>query len=277
VKTIAEILGVSRSNLYETPKGRSPYQKAEDAILIPLIRAICDQRPTYGYRRISALLNRGRAERGEPKVNHKRVYRIMKQEHLLLCRYSGKPVRSHTGTIMTEQSNQRWCSDTFEIVCWSGELVRVAFSLDTCDREAISHLGTTAGISGEMIEDLIADSVASRFGLVDHLPHPIEWLTDNGPPYTATETRRFAAALGLIVCTTPVRSPESNGMAEAFVKTFKRDYVHVSRLDNAAVVLEQLPRWFEDYNTHHPHKGLKMMSPREYKRFLTSPSLCPVQ
>lgn len=277
MKTIADTLGVSRSNLYEKPRGRSAYQKAEDAILIPQIRAICDQRPTYGYRRISALLNRGRAERGEPRINHKRVYRIMKQERLLLCRYSGKPVRSHTGTIMTEQSDQRWCSDTFEIVCWSGELVRVAFSLDTCDREAISHLGTTAGISGEMIEDLIADSVASRFGLVDQLPHPIEWLTDNGPPYTATETRRFAAALGLIVCTTPVRSPESNGMAEAFVKTFKRDYVHVSRLDNAAVVLEQLPKWFEDYNNHHPHKGLKMMSPREYKRSLTCAHSCPVQ
>lgn len=277
MKTIADMLGVSRSNLYETPRGRSAYQKTEDAILIPQIRAICDQRPTYGYRRISALLNRGRAERGEPGVNHKRVYRIMKQAHLLLCRYSGKPVRSHTGTIMTEQSDQRWCSDTFEIVCWSGELVRVAFSLDTCDREAISHFGTTAGISGEMIEDLIADSVASRFGLVDQVPHPIQWLTDNGPPYTAIETRRFAAALGLIVCTTPVRSQESNGMAEAFVKTFKRDYVHVSRLDNAAVVLEQLPKWFEDYNNHHPHKGLKMMSPREYKRSLTCPHSCPVQ
>src|SRR5579884_328660 len=128
-----------------------------------------------------------------------------------------------------------------------------------------------------MIEDLIADSVASRFGLVDQLPHPIEWLTDNGPPYTAVETRRFAAALGLIVCTTPVRSPQCNGMANAFVKTFKRDYVHVSRLDNAAVVLEQLPKWFEDYNNYHPHKGLKMKSPREYKRPFTSAPSSPVQ
>jgi putative transposase len=276
VKIIADTLGTARSNLYEKPKETVGYQKSEDAALIPLIRAICDKRPTYGYRRMTAMLNCSRAERGEPTVNHKRVYRIMKRQHLLLSRYTGKPVRSHTGVITTEKSNQRWCSDTFEIVCWNQELVRVAFSLDTCDREAISHLGTTGGISAELIEDLIADSVASRFGLVDQVPHPIEWLTDNGPAYTAIETRRFAVALGLIVCTTPVRSPQSNGMAEAFVKTFKRDYVHVSRLDNAQVVLKQLPKWFEDYNNYHPHKGLKMMSPRAYKRSLTSAPLCPV-
>lgn len=276
MKRIAETLSLSRSNLYEKPNGRAAYKKIEDEVLIPLIRGICDERPTYGYRRVTAVLNRGRAQRGEPPINHKRVYRIMKLHHLLLCKHSGKPVRSHTGKIVTKQPNQRWCSDAFEIACWNSERVRVAFSLDTCDREAISHLGTTAGISAEMIEDLIADSVASRFGLVDQVPHTIEWLTDNGPPYTAISTRRFAAALGLRICTTPVRSPQSNGMAEAFVKTFKRDYVHVSRLDNAQVVLEQLPKWFEDYNNHHPHKGLKMRSPREYKQSLITTSLCPV-
>ena len=70
------------------------------------------------------------------------------------------------------------------------------------------------------------------------------------------------------MCTTPVQSPESNGMAEGFVKTFKRDYVHVNRLENARMVLEQLPGWFEDYNEVHPHKGLRMRSPREYRNDL---------
>ena len=53
------------------------------------------------------------------------------------------------------------------------------------------------------------------------MPHPLEWLTDNGCCYTAKETRAFASSLGFVVCTTPVRSPQSNGMAEAFVKTLK--------------------------------------------------------
>jgi transposase InsO family protein len=55
-----------------------------------------------------------------------------------------------------------------------------------------------------------------------------------------------------------------------------RDYVHVNRLDNALVVLEQLPGWIKDYNEVAPHKGLKMKSPREYRKSLAASVGCPV-
>jgi putative transposase len=53
-------------------------------------------------------------------------------------------------------------------------------------------------------------------------------------------------------------------MAEAFVKTFKRDYVWLGDLSSAEAVIKQLPKWFDDYNHQAPHKGLKMMSPKQY-------------
>lgn len=63
-----------------------------------------------------------------------------------------------------------------------------------------------------------------RFG--DKGPErPIQWLTDNGSAYTVHETRQFARALNLEPCTTAVSSPQSNGMAERFVKTMKEDYI----------------------------------------------------
>lgn len=55
-------------------------------------------------------------------------------------------------------------------------------------------------------------------------------------------------------------------MAEAIVKTFKRDYAWVGDLSSTDAVFKQLPDWFDDYNEHAPHKGLKMMSPRQYIR-----------
>jgi putative transposase len=89
---------------------------------------------------------------------------------------------------------------------------------------------------------------------------------DNGSCFTAHETVVFAHAIGLVLCFTPVRSPQSNGIAEAFVKTFKRDYVRVSAKPDAAAVLAQLDRWFENYNEMHPHRALGMRSPRQFIR-----------
>ena len=79
------------------------------------------------------------------------------------------------------------------------------------------------------------------------------------------ETRAFGAEIGFIMCTTPPYSPESNGMAESFVKSLKRDYVYLADRWTAADVLRDLPRWFDDYNRVRPHKGLRMLSPVEFR------------
>jgi putative transposase len=207
-----------------TPRRR--YLKAEDAELLGSVQQLVDERTTYGYRRIGALLNRQRAAAELPRLNHKRMYRLMAQNGLLLQRYTGKPPgRAHDGQIITIRPNLRWTSDGFEIACWDGQVVRVAFALDTCDREVMAWCASTGGISGEMIRDLMLEAVEKRFGAA-RTPQPIQWLSDNGS-YRAYETIEFAVCLGLVPCFTPVRSPQSNGMAEAFVKGFKRDYVYV--------------------------------------------------
>ncbi len=272
MKPLAEALGVARSNLVEqlTPATRKRSRfgpRPDDEWLLPLIRAIVAERASYGYRRVTALLNRQFEAQGRARVNHKRIYRIMRLRHLLLPRYSGRRERTHDGVVVTLKSNLRWCSDVFTIRCWNGEAVQVLFSLDCCDREAMGWLATSGGVSGEMVRDLMSETVEYRFGPAAlGAPHPVEWLSDNGPCYTARETCEFARSLGLLVCTTPTYSPQSNGVAEAFVKTFKRDYVYVNQLPSAAEVIAQLPRWFADYNEIHPHKGLGMRSPREYLR-----------
>src|SRR5215469_2881304 len=94
--------------------------------LLEPVRRLVDERPTYGYRRIGALLNRERLQSGLSRLNHKRIYRLMAQNGLLLQRYTGKvPGRVHEGRIITIRPNLRWTSDTFEVACWNGEVLRV--------------------------------------------------------------------------------------------------------------------------------------------------------
>lgn len=66
---------------------------------------------------------------------------------------------------------------------------------------------------------------------------PIQWLSDNGSIYTALDTVITAERLNLALITTPVMSPQSNGMSEAFVNTIKRDYVAGADRSTARAVL----------------------------------------
>ena len=271
MKTVADVIGVSRSNLYDRVRGltqpRRSYHKAEDAAVLPRIQKLVARRPTYGYRRITALLNRELRSEGLANVNHKRVYRIMKDNGLLLQR-SGlpRPERRHDGKVIMMRSNLRWCSDALEVTCWNSEVVRVAFLIAAHDHEIISWRAVAnAGISGSDIRDMLLEAVERRFGTY-RAPDPIEVLSDNGSTYTARETRILASQLGLKSCFSPVSSPQSNGMSEAFVKTFKRDYARVNPLPDAETVLNQIGEWIEDYNENHPQSGLKWNSPREYIR-----------
>jgi putative transposase len=268
VSAVASALGVSRPHLssrQRTTPGRRGRPPLPDAELLAAIQALVADLPTYGYRRVHALLRRQAEQKGRSAPNVKRVYRVMKLHGLLLQRHAGgSDERRHEGRVAVNTRNTRWCSDGLEIGCDNGERVRVAFALDCCDREAISFVATTAGISGEDVRDLIVAAVEHRFGRVNRLPGTIEWLTDNGGCYLARETRRFAREIGLMPKTTPLESPPSNGMAEAFVRTLKRDYVRVSPVPDAASVLRQLPLWLAHDNELHPHRALGYRSPREF-------------
>jgi transposase InsO family protein len=267
---VADTIGVARSKLVDHLRRpersrRGPYRRAEDETVLAEIPAIIDARRTHGYRRVTALLNHARRSSGERLLHHKRVFRLMRQASWLLQPHNGRrTIRTLKGTVVAAASNQRWMSDGFEIPCWNGKVVRVAFAIDTHDRKIMAWVGTSGGgIRGEMIRDMMLDWVERRFNAL-RAPQPVQWLADNGSAYTAGETTDFAVALNLVACFTPVRSPESNGVCEAFVKTFKRDCVRVNPKPDAISVLQRLPEWFQDYNTIQPHSGLRMRSPREF-------------
>ena len=149
-------------------------KKIDDENLLPLIKEIMNLRPSYGYRRITTLLNRALRSDGQSSVNHKRIYRIMAQNKLLMPCPIKRPTKTHDGKIITLKSDLRWCSDTFGLKCWNGDLVQVAFVLDCHDREIITWIASTKGITGNMIQDLMTESVEKRFPLSRGLPRKIQ-------------------------------------------------------------------------------------------------------
>lgn len=270
---VSQSLGVSRAQLsvriHRCPEwrdGRTRRPTHDDELLERILRLIADV-PTYGYRRVWALLRRESEAEGLEAVNAKRVYRVMRDNQLLLGRKPAQAVsrRAHKGKVAVKESNRRWCSDGFEFRCDNGEKLRVTFAMDCCDREALDWAASSGGYDSDTVQDVMLRSVERRFG-DSHPQTPIEWLTDNGSAYRAHETRAFARLIGLTPRTTAVRSPQSNGIAESFVKTMKRDYIEWMPKPDSQTAVENLAIAFEHYNENHPHSALGYRSPREYQR-----------
>ena len=196
----------------------------------------------------------------------KRIARLMDMNGWKLPRsMRRRSGRAHTGLIRREISNERWSSDVLEISCWNGEYVQLGFVLDCCDREAIAFVAAPRDLWARDIQSLMAKAVAKRFGEGNRPERAIQWLSDNGSIYTALDTVITAERLNLAPITTPARSPQSNGMSEAFVNTIKRDYVAGADRSTAAAIIEQISSWIEDYNAVAPHSALGFKSPLEYR------------
>ncbi|HBV8602059.1 TPA: IS3 family transposase, partial [Citrobacter freundii] len=262
-------LRVNRSADWQDRRRNRRNDEADAEILSGILDIISDM-PSYGYRRVWGILRKQRRVEGLPSVNAKRLYRIMSEHNLLLLHdKSERPKREHKGKIAVAESDMRWCSDGFEFGCDNGEKLRVTFALDCCDREAIDWAASTGGYDSSTVQDVMLRSVEKRFGST--LPaNPVQWLTDNGSAYTAHETRKFARELNLEPCTTAVSSPQSNGMAERFVKTMKEDYITFMPKPDVRTAIENLAAAFNHYNENHPHSALGYNSPREYRRQRTS-------
>ncbi|EFA6534439.1 IS3-like element IS2 family transposase, partial [Escherichia coli] len=268
VSLVSRCLRVSRAQLHVILRRTDDWmdgrrsRHTDDTDVLLRIHHVIGELPTYGYRRVWALLRRQAELDGMPAINAKRVYRIMRQNALLLERKPAVPPskRAHTGRVAVKESNQRWCSDGFEFCCDNGERLRVTFALDCSDREALHWAVTTGGFNSETVQDVMLGAVERRFG--NDLPSsPVEWLTDNGSCYRANETRQFARMLGLEPKNTAVRSPESNGIAESFVKTIKRDYISIMPKPDGLTAAKNLAEAFEHYNEWHPHSALGYRSP----------------
>lgn len=272
VTQIADAFEVSRSTLYYEPVSQEEvgmpryYQKSKAQLVLEEIKTVLSIRATFGYRRVTTMVNRQRALKGRNNINRKHLQRITRINGLTLPQTMPHERRPHTGLVMTFSPNIHLCSDGMEIRCFNGDKVFLAFALDCCDHEAFTYVARTEPLSAMDIEELMVKAVEARFGSVLRCPRDIQWLSDRGSIYRAKSVKALGRELNLQCCYTRAYSRESNGMAEAFVKTIKRDYVYQADCDSAESVLKLLPQWFADYNNVASHSALGMKSPVEYKK-----------
>ena len=259
-RAVCRLLHVARASLHSRPwrpqagPGLSPDLTAQ-------VQRLIEQHPTFGYRRIWALLR----YRDGRLVNHKAVYRILKLKRWLVHQRPCTPRPRVRGRIsQAARSNERWAMDVTHIPCGADGWAHLAAVIDGHDRELIGNEFAVRSRAKEAERALEAAGLA-RFGTLRPAGPTPQVRSDNGLIF---QSRRFRAACRDYrlqqECITPY-TPEQNGIIERFFRSLKEECVWQHQFPSFTEARRTVAEWKGWYNDGRPHQTLGYLSPREYR------------
>jgi len=231
-------------------------KKDEQAYLRMRIKEIAETRVRFGYRRIHILLLREGW-----KINHKRVYRLYREEGLNLRRRLKRRQKIATRTPMTaipSTLNECWAMDFVSDQLYNGKRFRTLTLIDLCSRECIA-LFAEKSITGEIVADVLDGLKHSR-----GLPKRIK--VDNGPEFISKALDAWAYFNKVHLDYSRPGTPTDNAYIESFNGSFRDECLNTNWFLSMEDAKEKIERWKDDYNRLRPHSSLTYLTPQDYAR-----------
>ena len=262
LREISRISGMSLSGYYYKPVKR--HIQRFDPSIKERIRDIASERPTYGYRRVWAILrNHG------TKVNQKTVRKVLKDNKLNL------PASKHRGRTKTRNlfrprgPDQLWQTDITYIPTESGMTYLMCIK-DTFTKEWQGYHYSRSCMARDAIRS-VENAVLLAFN--GTVPEGLVLRTDNGPQYISKEFRSAMKLLGIKLEYIQKHTPEDNGDIESFHNSIKTDYIWPNEFRNFNDASIEIEKAFYDYNECRPHSSIDYLPTREFRRkFLNDPA-----
>lgn len=253
------VLQVARATLH--------YQSRERAVLpwseppwVSELQGLLQQHPTFGYRRLWALL---RYQRGFV-VNHKAVYRVLRQKQWLVHQRPTTPRPRARGLVSrASRSNERWAMDVTHIPCGRDGWGHLAAVIDCHDRELIGYEFALRGRAKEAERALEAACLA-RFGTLRPAAAPI-LRSDNGLIFQSRRFRQACRDYRMPQEFITPYTPEQNGMIERFFRSLKEECVWQHQFRTFDDARHRIRTWLAWYNDGRPHQALKYRSPTQFR------------
>jgi putative transposase len=259
VRWLCRLLGCPRAALYRSAEEAGE----EEEKLRAAVRRLAGRWPTYGYRRITALLRRERWA-----VNGKRVRRVMRELGLaaeppprrVRATNSDHSFPRHPNLVAelaVTSPNHVWVAD-IRYVRVRTEFVYLAVLLDVFTRRIRGwHLGR----SREQSLTLTALDRALRRGT------PAIHHSDQGVQYAAAKCVERLVGRGVAVSMAAVGKPEENGYAERLMRTIKEGEVALTGYADFADARRQLGQFLDAvYNRKRIHSALGYLTPAEFEQ-----------
>jgi transposase InsO family protein len=257
IRVVCRLLGVPRSSLYYHAR-----PAIDEAMLKTALLDLAGEWPTYGYRRLTAMMRRL-----DWPVNAKRVRRWMNE----LGIHGAPPSRTKRTTnsnhafprypnlvkdLEITRPDQVWVAD-ITYIRLRREFVYLAILMDVFTRSIRGwHLsrGLDQGLTLAALERALVVAVPQ----VHH--------SDQGVQYAATAYVERLQKLNVTLSMATIGEPRENGYAERVMRTIKEEEVDLSEYQDFADALRQITRFLDDvYNVKRIHSSLGYLTPREFE------------
>ena len=219
------------------------------------MRRLAAECPRAGYR---MMLDRLRWEGA--RVNHKRVYRLYREEGLQLPKRRRKHLRSVRRQPLTPalMLNARWSMDFMSDAFADGRRFRVLNVIDDFSRECLA-IEVGPSLPGIVVTRVL-DRVAAKRG------YPEVIVTDNGPEFRGREMDAWAFRHGIRLHFIDPGKPMQNGFVESFNDKFRYECLNAEWFGGLDDARSRVERWRRDYNERRPHRSIGRMPPAVFAR-----------
>jgi putative transposase len=216
--------------------------------------ALARQKTRYGYRRLWAILTR----RGW-KVNEKRIYRLYREEGLMVRRLKRKRVmRERSAEVLLSAPNQEWALDFVSDALATGRALRGLTILDSYTRVSPA-IEVATGICSRKVTRTLERIIGER-------GKPQALRCDNGPEFTSRHFLGWCEEQGITVIHIQPGKPMQNGHVESFNGRLRDECLNANWFVNLADARRKIERWRNEYNTERPHSSLDYRTPEEFAK-----------
>ena len=243
------LLGMSRSSCRYQPQPRF----IGEEVLRKRLKALAAERRRFGYRRLTILLRReGWA------VNHKRVYRLYRQEYLQVR----KRLRKRTAggervpLALPGGPNERWSMDFMTDSLATGRRFRTLNVVDDYTRECL-RIEVDTSLGGKRVARVLE-------GLRQERGSPQVIVVDHGPEFTSQALDRWAYQRGVKLHFIAPGKPAQNAYVESFNGKFRDECLNQHWFGDLEEVRGKIEAWRQDYNQQRPHSALGYRTPEEF-------------
>lgn len=228
-------------------------RRSDDGVLRTRLVALAALRRRFGYRRLHLLLKREGF-----KVNHKRLYRIYREEKLVVRKRGGRKraLGTRAPMVLPSRANERWSLDFVSDSFADGRRFRVLCIVDDFTRECLSLVADTS-LSGSRVARELDAIIAVR-------GRPQTVVSDNGSELTSTAMLRWQQERGIGWHYIAPGKPIQNAFVESFNGRLRDELLNETVFRSLNHARELLAEWRDDYNGCRPHTSLAGLTPNEF-------------